>query len=72
MEHDPNNFWHKIRIYNFDPYNVLLAIATIIPQRLIGLLHPKIIRLSLFSSDSLQLFVFGTQFKIFEINPGGL
>ncbi len=28
MEHDiyfiqyPNDFWHKIRIYNFDPYNV--------------------------------------------------
>ncbi len=23
-----NDFWHKIKIYNFDPYNVLLAIAT--------------------------------------------
>ncbi len=28
MEHDPNNFWHKEKIYNFDPYTVLLAIAT--------------------------------------------
>ncbi len=26
-----NDFWHKIKIYNFDPYNVLLAIATNIP-----------------------------------------
>ncbi len=36
MEHDlyliyPNDFWHKRKIYNFDPYNVLLAIATNIP-----------------------------------------
>ncbi len=31
MEHDlkyPNDFWHKRKIYHFDPYNVLLAIAT--------------------------------------------
>ncbi len=29
MEHDlhPNDFWHKRKIDNFDPYNVLLAIA---------------------------------------------
>ncbi len=27
----PNDFWHKIKIYNFDPYNVFLAIATNIP-----------------------------------------
>ncbi len=25
------NFWHKIKINNFDQYNVLLAIATHIP-----------------------------------------
>ena len=30
----PNDFWHKREIYNFDPYNVLLAIATDIPVRL--------------------------------------
>ncbi len=31
-EHDhPNDFWHKRKIYNFDPYNVFLAIATTIP-----------------------------------------
>ncbi len=31
----PNDFWHKIKIYNFDPYNVLLVIAsTNIAQRL--------------------------------------
>ncbi len=24
----PNDFWHKTKIYNFDQYNVLLAIAT--------------------------------------------
>ncbi len=23
-----NDFWHQIKMYNFDPYNVLLAIAT--------------------------------------------
>ncbi len=23
-----NDFWHKIKMYNFDPYSVLLAIAT--------------------------------------------
>ncbi len=23
-----NGFWHKINMYNFDPYNVLLSIAT--------------------------------------------
>ncbi len=30
----PNDFWHKRKIDNFDPYNVLLAIATNIPMRL--------------------------------------
>jgi len=37
MEHDLNIlmiFWRKIKIYNFDPYTVLLNIATNIPQRL--------------------------------------
>ncbi len=29
-----NDFGHKRKIYNFDPYNVLLAIVTNIPQRL--------------------------------------
>ncbi len=29
-----NDFWHKIKIYNFDPYNVFLAITTNILQRL--------------------------------------
>ncbi len=33
MEHDLIDFWHKIKIYNFDPYTVLLTIATNIPQR---------------------------------------
>ncbi len=27
----PNDFWHKRKMDNFDPYNVLLAIATNIP-----------------------------------------
>ncbi len=31
MEYD---FWHKRKIDNFDPYNVFLAIAANIPQRL--------------------------------------
>ncbi len=26
-----NDFWHKIKMYNFDSYNVLLAITTNIP-----------------------------------------
>ncbi len=30
----PNDFWRKRKMYNFDPYNVFLAIATNIPQRL--------------------------------------
>ncbi len=30
----PNDFWHKRKIYYFDPYNVFLAIATNLPQRL--------------------------------------
>jgi len=29
-----NDFWHKRKMYNVDPYNVFLAIATNIPQRL--------------------------------------
>ncbi len=31
----PNEFWYKRKIYNFDSYNVLLAIATNIPVLLI-------------------------------------
>ncbi len=27
-----NDFWYKIKMYNFDPYNVLLSIATNMPQ----------------------------------------
>ncbi len=27
-----NDFWHKRKMYNFNPYNVLLAIATNILQ----------------------------------------
>ncbi len=40
MEHDlyliplPNDFRHKIKINNFDPYNIFLAISTNIPQQL--------------------------------------
>ncbi len=26
-----NDFWHKRKMYNFNPYNVLLAIATYTP-----------------------------------------
>ncbi len=29
-----NDLWHKRKIDNFDPYNIFLAIATNIPQRL--------------------------------------
>ncbi len=29
-----NDFWHKRKMYYFNPYNVLLAIATNILQRL--------------------------------------
>ncbi len=35
MEHDlyliSSDFWHKIKMYNFDAYSVLLSIATNIP-----------------------------------------
>ncbi len=36
MEHNrylTSDFWHKRKIYNFDQYNVILGIATNIPQR---------------------------------------
>ncbi len=39
MEHDlyyPNDFGHKRKIYNFDPFNLLLSIATNIPVLLCG------------------------------------
>ncbi len=26
-----NDFWHQIKMHNFDPYNVLLSISTNIP-----------------------------------------
>ncbi len=44
MEHDlnPNDFWHKIKMYNFDPYNALLAIATNIPALLMTVLQGHI------------------------------
>ncbi len=29
-----NDLWHKRKMYNFNPYNVLLAIVANIPQRL--------------------------------------
>ncbi len=29
-----NDFWHKRKMDNFDPYNVFLAIAANIPQQL--------------------------------------
>ncbi len=38
MEHNlnnPNDFWHKIKINNFDPYNIFLSIATNIPVLLL-------------------------------------
>jgi len=39
MKHDlylnPNDFWQKRKISNFDPYNLLLAIATNTPVRLV-------------------------------------
>ncbi len=34
MEHDLNDFCHKRKMYNFDPYNIFLSIATNISQRL--------------------------------------
>ncbi len=36
-----NDFWHKIKMYNFDPYNVLLAITTNIPVLLMTALLLK-------------------------------
>ncbi len=31
----PNDFWHERKIYNFDPFNALLAVATNIPVLLV-------------------------------------
>ncbi len=33
--HEETDFWHKIKMYNCDPYNVLLAIAADIPVLLV-------------------------------------
>ncbi len=41
-EHDmqiyPNDFWHKIKIYTFDPYDVLLIATNTVVVRIIGTL----------------------------------
>ncbi len=44
-----DDFWHKRKMDNFDPYNVLLAIATNIPVLLKGTVHPKMKILSSFT-----------------------
>ncbi len=36
-----NDFWYKIKIDNFEPYNVLLAIATNIPVLLCSRVKKK-------------------------------
>ncbi len=37
IEHNPYcDFWHKRKIYNFDPFNVFLAVATNIPMLLMS------------------------------------
>ncbi len=43
-----NDFWHKIKMYNFEPYNVLLSIATNIAVLLMTafVLHRHIYTLS--------------------------
>ncbi len=38
----PNDFWHKLKMYNFDPFNVLLDIATIYPSDLRLLLCSRV------------------------------
>ncbi len=50
----PKDFWHKIKIDNFDPYDVLLAITTNIPQRLktAFVLQVHIFNLGAISSNS--------------------
>ncbi len=30
MEHDLNDFWRKIKMYDFEPYSVLLAIPVLL------------------------------------------
>ncbi len=46
IEHDlyliSNDFWHKRKKYNFDPYNVFLSIATNIPSDLRLLLCSRV------------------------------
>ncbi len=37
-----NEFWHKRKMYNFDPYNVFLAITTNIPVLLMTVLQGHI------------------------------
>ncbi len=53
-------YWHKRKIYNFDPYNVLLAIATNIPVLLmtgfVVQVHIYIIGITLIIWSLLKLF----------------
>ncbi len=55
MEHDlyliSNDFWHTIKKYNCDPYNVFLALATNIPVLLMT-------GLKLYPVSGLYRFVF--------------
>ncbi len=71
-----NDFWNKIIMYNFDPYNVLLAIATNIPvllmtdfvlQFLINFSENKTNILSQFCFSS-RCILFQEHFNIFNGN----
>ncbi len=74
MEHDliSNDFWHKRKIYNFDPYNVFLAIATNTPQRVmtVSVLQGHRCQVKLLEdlccavppADEDQMYVFGSDY----------
>jgi len=50
-----NDFWHKRKVENFDPYNVLLAIVTNIPVRLMTYTHRFVDGHTLVNADGEEL-----------------
>ncbi len=60
----PNDFWHKRKIYNFDPYNVFLAIATNKPQRLKTVLCSRVTYLFRTALDCRGILAGSNGFKL--------
>ncbi len=59
-----NDFWHTLKMYNFDPFNVFLSISTNIPV----LIMPGFVYISLENVFGFRTFVFRavTDYMIFK------